>query len=314
MNKNNLLILAPHSNVYAELIHKLDLPAIEVYAYDTAEKAEGITGDCNIILGEPGVLVPILDIARRLQWIQSTFAGVEPLLRPGLRKDYILTGVKGIFGAPISDYLFAYILALERHLFQSYENQKIRNWQEIPSKSLRDRIMGICGLGSIGRHIAARAKHFDMKVWGFKRSSDSIPGVDRVFTATNFKAFLTGLDYLVIALPNTPETRHLIDRGAFLAMEKRPLLMNVGRGSIISEEALIWAVETGIIRGAVLDVFEEEPLPVDNPIWSLPNVFVTPHHAALSYPEDIVPIFAENYRLFREKRYLQHVIDFEKGY
>lgn len=314
MERNRLLILAPDPTRYAELIKGFDFTDLELIVCNSIEKAEEWAEHCNIILGEPTHIVPILECAKRLQWIQSTFAGVEVLLGPDKRTDYILTGVKGVFGPHMSEYVFAYILTLERNIFEIYENQQRKVWKKIPYKSLKDRLIGICGLGSVGLYIAQTARHFGMKVWGYKRSYEEVPGVDRIFTQSDFKEFLSHPDYIVITLPGTPDTLHLIDYDTIKAMKSSAVLINVARGSVVSENALVRALEEGLIRGAVLDVFEEEPLPEESRLWALPNVMITPHNSGLSFPEDIVEIFADNYRRFVDKKSLKYRVDFNRGY
>ena len=311
---NRLLILAQNSARYYELIKGFDLNDLELIFCNSIEETKKHIEHCNIILGEPTLIAPILEGAKKLQWVQSTFAGVEPLIGPAKRTDYVLTGVKGIFGPLMSEYVFAYMLALERHIFEVYENQKKRVWKKIPYKSLYGKLIGICGLGSIGRHIAQTAKHFEMKVWGYKRSFEEVHAVDRIFTARDFTEFLSNPDYIVLSLPSTPETLHLIDYDAFRAMKRSAILISIGRGNVVSESSLARALEEKLLRGAVLDVFEEEPLPEASPLWALPNVLITPHNSGFSFPENVVKIFAENYRRFVEKKPLKHIVDFSRGY
>jgi len=312
--KNRLLILSKNSAQYAELIEKHDFSGLEFIVCDRAGEAETHAENCNIILGEPDRIAPVLDVAENLQWIQSTYAGVETFITPSQRTDYLLTGVRDLFGPLMSEYVFAYILAFERNVFQTYENQQERLWQDMPYESLKGTLLGICGLGSIGRHIALTGKHFGMEVWGYKRSDEVVPGIDRLFTQAGFREFLAHPDYIVITLPHTPESFHLFDYASFQAMKRSAIFINVGRGPVVSESALARALEEELIRGAVLDVFEEEPLPKDSNLWGLPNVFITPHNSAYSFPEDVVDIFAENYRLFVTGKPLKYVVDFERGY
>jgi phosphoglycerate dehydrogenase-like enzyme len=314
MERNRLLILAQNPERYAELIAGFDFTDLELIVCDSIEKAKKWAEHCNIILGEPTCIVPILEGAKSLQWIQSTFAGVEALLGSGKRTDYVLTGVKGVFGPLMSEYVFVYILALERHIFEVYENQKERVWEKIPYEGLQGKLFGICGFGSIGRHICQTAKHFGMKVWGYKRSYEEVPEVDRIFAGANFEEFLSNPDYLVITLPSTPETMHFFDYDAFHAMKRSSVLISIGRGNVVSEMALVRALEEKLIRGAVLDVFEEEPLPEKSPLWALPNVLITPHNSGFSFPENVVKIFAENYRRFVDKKPLKYRVDFSRGY
>jgi phosphoglycerate dehydrogenase-like enzyme len=312
--KNRLLILSRDSEAFEELVKAAHLPGLGISSCDTAQEALQWVEGCNIILGEPRRVAPVLERARKLVWVQSTFAGVEVLVAPSMRSDYVLTGVKGVFGPIMSEYVFAYLLAWERHLFETRENQNQGIWKEIPYQRLENSLLGVCGMGSIGMQIARTAKQFGMKVWGYARSGKVKEGVDRVFDQTHFKEFLSGPDYIVVVLPSTPETFHLFDREAFLAMKDSSVLINVGRGDIVSEADLVRALEEGAIRGAVLDVFEEEPLPERSPLWNMPQVFITPHNAAPSFPEKIVEIFAENYQRFIRGEKLMHTVDFKSGY
>ncbi|MCF8145663.1 MAG: D-2-hydroxyacid dehydrogenase [Deltaproteobacteria bacterium] len=314
MKKNRVLILTRDPDPYVRLIAALDLPDLDVNACRTPREAATYVDSCNIILGEPKRIVPLMAHAGCLEWIQSAFAGVEALVAPPPRSDYVLTRVEGIFGTLMSEYVFAYILALERNLFQAHEYQKNREWSDMPYRSLTGLLLGICGLGSIGMEIARTADCFGMKVWGYRRSGEPVPGVDRVFGRSGFTEFLSGPDYVVVTLPHTMETVHIFDDTAFQAMKPSAVLINVGRGTVVSEHSLVRAVTQHRIRGAVLDVFEQEPLPKESRLWELPNVFITPHHSAISFPKDVVPIFAENYRRFTAGLPLMHVVDFKRGY
>jgi phosphoglycerate dehydrogenase-like enzyme len=311
---NSLLILTQDPDPYIRLIAGLDLADLDVRACRTARETEYYIGGCNIILGEPQRIAPLLGDAKCLEWIQSTFAGVDALVPPPQRTDYILTRVEGIFGPLMSEYVFAYILAWERHLFETHENQRKRDWQDMPYRSLKGLLLGICGLGSIGRHIARIAGCFGMRVWGYKRTEEPVIGVERVFTRSEFSEFLSCPDYVLITLPHTPKTVNLFDDKAFRAMKRSAVLINVGRGTVVSEHSVVRALTQKQIRGAVLDVFEQEPLPKESPLWSLPNVLMTPHNSAYSFPKEVVPIFAENYRRFTAGRPLRYVVDFDKGY
>ncbi|MGW8186881.1 MAG: D-2-hydroxyacid dehydrogenase [Desulfobacterales bacterium] len=311
---NRLLILSRNAAVYAGLIKDLRLPDLEIAACGSAGEAAAQLDRCTIIMGEPSRIARVVEGARGLKWVQSTFAGVEELLRPGARSDYILTGVKGVFGPFMSEYVVGYLLALERHFFTAYRNQQDRRWRRLPYQSLRGRLIGICGLGSIGRHLARTADHFGLRVWGYKRTAETVPEAERVFTAPEFDEFLSQPDYIVNTLPSTPATVRLFGDAAFRAMKTTAVLINIGRGDAVVEEALIRALQHGLIGGAVLDVFEKEPLPEKSPLWTLPNVVITPHNSGFSFPGDIVALFAENYRRYSKGDSLLYRVDFERGY
>ena len=311
---NKLLILAADAAQYAALIQAADLQQLEIRSTGDVASANALIEDCNIILGDPLLVSNVLESARDLEWVQSSWAGVDHLCQPGLRRDYVLTGAKGIFGPLISEYVMTYLFALERQVFTMRSNQLEKRWQPLLYRPSKEITLGIIGLGSIGRHLAGTARHFGMRVIGLNRSGTPCDDVEKVFTVDDIAGFLETPDYVVLTLPDTPDTRHFINADVLEMMKPSAVLMNVGRGKLINEADLVAALTNGIIGGAVLDVFANEPLEGDNPLWQLPNVFVTPHNAATTFPEDIVDIFVTNYGRFLRQETLQHIVDFDLGY
>ncbi|WP_435103613.1 D-2-hydroxyacid dehydrogenase [Arhodomonas sp. AD133] len=311
---NRALILSEDADVYRRLIEQADLPDLEIRQATTAEEGRRAVTDCNIVLGKPALVAEALADANALDWVQSTFAGVDALLDEGLRRDYTLTGVKDVFGPLMSEYVFGWLIALERQFFQLRAQQREARWQPLDYRGLAGRTMGIAGLGSIGKHIASTANHFGLDVIGYKRSPGDVVGVTRVYAGDEWHAFLERLDYLVLTLPDTPETHHLLDAEALRHLPTHAWVINVGRGPLIDSDALAQALRDQRIGGAVLDVFETEPLPTDSPLWQLDNCYVTPHVAAESFPEDIADIFRHNYARYQTGKELDYVIDFKRGY
>lgn len=311
---NKLLILTPDAEIYARLLNRRQLPDLTLVSCDNAGEAYRLVSDCNIILGQPDWVRPVLDQAGKLKWVQSTFAGVEALCTGDAPTDYKLTGVKGVFGALISEYVFAYILALERHLFETRDHQEKKVWRTLPYRSLQGMTLGIVGLGSVGRELARTGRHFHMRVLAYKRSPADSTLVEQVFTGPALGDFVSRLDYLVITLPATAETRGLIDDKVLGRMKPSAVLINVGRGSVVVEKDLEQILAAKRIRNAVIDVFEREPLSIQSRLWEMPHVFITPHNAAFSFPENIVEIFSGNYRRFLKKEKLKYLIDFKRGY
>ena len=268
----------------------------------------------EIVLGEPSLIRLALPRVPNVKWVQSTWAGVEPLLDPSLRRDYILTNARGVFGALMSEYVFGYMLAHERLMFEKHAAQQAGRWDPAPPGTLRGKQIGLLGVGSIGAALAATAKHFRMRVKGYTRASEACPDVDAYFHGADRIAFATDLDYLVSVMPNTAGTRHLVDAGLLAALPPRAVFINPGRGSVVDEAALAGALQRGRLAGAVLDVFQQEPLPPDHLFWRTPNVLITSHTAALSDPADIAPVFIDNYRRWADGRKLRYRVDFEAGY
>jgi phosphoglycerate dehydrogenase-like enzyme len=311
---NQLLLLTDEPNEFYQLLLKYDLPNLEVIPCSSENEAKRIIPNCQITLAHPVMLAACLHYSRDLKWVQSIWAGVEALMTPGLRKDYLLTGIKEVFGPLISEYVFAYILALERQLFDTRLNQLETEWKKLTYRSLKDLVIGIAGFGSIGQQLARTANHFGMRVMTYRRMPGKHPLAERSFSGEELDYFLQNLDYLVLTLPKTPDTDHIINSAALTQMKPSSVVFNVGRGNAIVESDLIEALRSRRIRAAVLDVFEAEPLPLESDLWRLPNCFITPHNAALSFPHDIVKIFVDNYHRYISGQPMQNVIDFKRGY
>lgn len=311
---HKLLILSKRAHDYRRLVDLARLPDLEVISTADPSEAAERGAACDVALGEPSLLRQALPHLAALRWAQATWAGVEPLLDPSLRRDYVLTNARGVFGALMSEYVFGYLLAHERLILKKYASQQQRRWDPTPPGTLRGRQIGLLGVGSIGAALARTAKHFEMRVKGYTRGSESCRDVDAYFHGDDRAAFAADLDYLVCVMPNTAATRRLVDAVLLRALPPRAVFVNPGRGDVVDEAALADALSAGRLAGAVLDVFQEEPLPKDHVFWRTPNLLITSHTAALSVPEDIAPVFVDNYRRWLRGEPLEHRVDFERGY
>ena len=311
---DRLLILAPEAAAYAELVAAADLGPLAVAVAGDVAGARAHAAQCNLVLGVPALVAQLLDRLPRLTWVQSTYAGVDALCRPGLRRDYTLTGVREVFGGLMREYVLGWILALERDLFTAREDQRHGRWQPRPYRGLEGLTLGVCGLGSIGQAVARAGAAFGMRVVGYRRTAAPCTAVARVYSGNGFHPFLAEADYLVVVLPATPASDGLIDAVALAALKPDAVLVNVGRGRSVVEADLVAALCAGTLRAAVLDVFASEPLPPASPLWRLPNAYLTPHTAAVSFPPAIFARFAANYRRYRAGAALHDIIDFARGY
>jgi phosphoglycerate dehydrogenase-like enzyme len=311
---NKLLILSADAVKYSALIKEADLQQLEIRTASDIASARVLIAGCNIVLGDPPLINEVLASADSLEWVQSGWAGVDQLCRPGSRRDYVLTNAKGIFGPLISEYVMTYLFAFERRLFSMRSNQMKQRWKPLAYRPAKEITLGIIGLGSIGRELALAARHFGIGVTGLNRSGRPCDAVDKVYTTDDLAEFLKEPDYVVLTLPATPQTSHLINADVLKMMKPSTVLINVGRGNSINEDDLVCALREGVIGGAVLDVFEKEPLAQDSPLWDLANVYITPHTSAISFPEDSGAIFIENYNRFVRRESLLHEVDFELGY
>ncbi|MBM4426712.1 MAG: D-2-hydroxyacid dehydrogenase [Chloroflexi bacterium] len=301
----DILILTKDHKAYRALI-AAELPEVNIFTEPMDE--------CEIVLGAPSMIAKELSNLPNLKWVQSTWAGVEPLLDPSLRHDYILTNARGVFGGLMSEFVFGYLLAHERKIFELTQAQQRKEWKHFLTGTLRGKTIGLLGVGSIGAEVARTAKFFNMTIRGYTRSSEDCEFVDEYFHVGELLKFANGLDYLVSILPNTKETRKIVDAELLSALPPHCVFINIGRGSAVDESALVEALESDKLAGAVLDVFEQEPLPQEHPFWTTKNLQMTFHTSAPSFPEDIAKVFVENYRLHVEGKPLKYQVDFERGY
>lgn len=314
MPLHHLLILTRDPDQYRERIEAAALPDLAIVAASDVDDGVARGSHADVLLGDPSRVTAALPHLPRLVWTQLTWAGVEPMLDPALRRDYVLTNIRGVFGPLMSEYVFGYLLAIERKIVPRLEAQRAGRWDATLPGTLRGKTLGLVGVGSIGAHLAATGKHFGMRVHGYTRSSRDCRDVDLYFHGAEKAAFAAGLDYLVAVLPNTDDTRAIVDDEMLSALPARAVVVNVGRGRTVEEAALVAALTAGRLAGAVLDVFPEEPLPEASPFWATPNTWITSHTSAPSFPADIVDVFVENYRRFHRGDLLLHRVDFERGY
>ena len=263
--------------------------------------------------------------AKKLKWIHSTAAGVAQLMYPELRDSGILvTNPSGIFSVPMAEHTMGLLLALARNFPDSVRQQDRARWsqQEIwdmPQHltELNGKVLLIVGYGSIGREVAKRAKAFDMRVWGVTRSGGGDrTNAEKIFPATKLLDVLPDADYLLISAPETAETGHLIGAAQIARMKRGARLINVSRGSLLDEAALLRALESGALGGAALDVAHMEPLPAESPLWKAPNLFLTPHTSAVSDKlwERETALLVDLLERWFDGRELFNLVDFARGY
>ncbi|WP_299011639.1 D-2-hydroxyacid dehydrogenase [uncultured Shewanella sp.] len=307
--KHKLFLLTKNNACYKQLLTSCQLP--DLYLLDDApvniQKAD-------IWLAEPELAAPLLPHAYQLKWLQSTFAGIEALIKPRLRKDYKLTNIRGIFGPLMSEYLFGYLLAHHRHHRQYKQQQSHKIWRPESFKSLQGQTLLLLGTGSIAQHIAKTARHFGMKVVGVNRSAKPAPHFNSIDTLSKLHHYLPHADTIASILPNTQDTDNILNKETLSLIKPNGVLFNLGRGNVLDLDALFNQLSQHQTQHAILDVFNQEPLPKAHPIWSLDNVIITPHIAAPSFPEQVIEIFSQNYSRWINSKTLLHQIDFEKGY
>ena len=262
----------------------------------------------------------------RLRWVQSPAVGVGSLMFPELlASPVVITSARGIRARSIAEHVIGVTIALARRLPVAMRAQIAHHWAqdelEGPApgvRSLDGLRMGIVGLGSIGMEIVKLATPFGIGVSAIRRRAQSPPpaGVDQVRSPEGLPELLAGSDVVVLAVPHTPETKQLVGRAEIDRMKRGALLINIARGKLIDDEAVIEALKDGRLGGAALDVFTREPLDASSPYWDLPNVIITPHTAGAmrDYWTPLVALFADNLRRYEDGRPLLNIVDKIAGY
>jgi glyoxylate/hydroxypyruvate reductase A len=253
--------------------------------------------------------------AARLTWLQAMGAGVDWALVPELPPAVVVTRAPGIFGAWMSEYVLGWCSWVTQRMETYRAAQRERRWigDVLPGR-LHGTTLALIGVGDIGRDIARVARALGMRVIGVTRSGRRVPGLERVYRPGALHRALAAAHFVVVVLPLTSQTRGLIGAPALAAMRADAWLLNMGRGAVVDETALVQALQARRIGGAILDVFPTEPLPRDHPLWRLDNVVITPHISGPSTAEEITPVFNDNLARWLARRPLRHVVDRRRGY
>jgi phosphoglycerate dehydrogenase-like enzyme len=299
----------------------------EVVLATREEELLAHVGEAEIICSFFSLPKNIRELAPQLRWLQFPGAGVDALRETGLLdpdSGVIVTTASGIHGPNIGEYVFGSMIMFNRSWpdlvrLQDRHIWGNTSWYHLRTLELYDQTLGIIGVGNIGRYIARLGRAFGMHVLGVRRSTrggEHDEDVERYYAFSQLREMLPLCDYVVVATPLTPETEHLIGEAELRSMRRNAYLVNIARGSVIDEQALIRALREGWIAGAGLDVTEVEPLPQDSPLYELPNVILTPHIAGQSvrYGERLAALFADNLRRYRAGEPLRNRYDAQRGY
>jgi len=310
-----VFVYAPHAKEYCRRIRER-IPELEVVSEKPGEDQSRDIADAEIMIAWQFPL-EILGKASRLRWIQLTSAGVDQLLEARDRlKDVIVTNTRGIHIDAMADYALGAMVMLQRNFARFFLHQQHRKWSRRITEPLAGKTLGIVGVGAVGREIARRAQIFGMSVIGVKRNPAPTEMVSRLFGPDRLDEMLSLSDFVVLSVPATPETYRMIGESELRTMKETCYLINISRGSVVDESALIQALQQKWIAGAVLDVFEKEPLPRESPLWALENVIITPHIAGdfEGYVERVIRIFSENFAQWKSDNPLINEVDLAKGY
>jgi phosphoglycerate dehydrogenase-like enzyme len=282
-------------------------PELGIDVVDHHSKAAAFIREADALLTfGPHMKDEVLHGADKLKWVQALGTGVDNLIDlPSLHQDVILTNIRGIHGAPVSEAALMMMLALARDFALSLRNQDRQIWDRWPARLLDGKTVGIFGVGLIAEVLAPKCKALGMTVVGFTSAKRDLPDFDRMHSRGELIAQAATLDFLVLLAPYADEIRNFVDHKIFAVMKPTSYLVNLARGGIVDEEALLLALERGEIAGAALDVFQEEPLPRGHPLWSAKNVLITAHLGGFSdvYAERALPTVEHNMACFLKGEY-----------
>lgn len=308
----NLLVLEQRAEEYKKALSP-KFPEVIIQAATIEEEVGKFIEQTDILL-TIRISNELLRKASKLQWIHALTTGVDYIVNlPSLRKEIIITSTRGIHGPQVSEMAFLLMLALNRDFPEVVRNQDKNTWARWPGRLLWKKKVGILGIGIIGEEIARKCKAFGMEVFGIDIVKRELDCIDVIYGPEDIVKVAREVDYFVIVAPYTPQTEKMVDSKVLSAMKLTAFLVNLGRGEIVDEEALISILKSGKIAGAGLDTYCQEPLPKDHPFWGMKNVIVSPHVAGMSdvYVEQALTVFEENLRRFLrgEKRNLLNLIE-----
>ncbi len=300
-----VLILHHDAQQYSEPLAR-SFPDVTFHAFHHAAEAKAVAADIEIIIGL-GHHIPndLIKGAGKLKWIQALTTGTETLTAPGVLPPHVLlTSTRGIHGPQMSELAFLNMIALNRSFRKMQRNQAEAKWEGWNQPILEGRTVVIVGLGVLAEHLAERCKLFGMTTIGVSGGRSEAPHFDEVQPRENLAQAAARADFLVLLVPYSKETHHLVDRKVLSAMKPSAFLINLARGGVLDEAALIEHLQAGRIAGAGLDIFSIQPLPPDNPLWRMPNVIITPNIGGRSdtFVEQTLTIVEPNLRAFVEGR------------
>ncbi len=295
-------------------------PHDEIVTVPVKEATEHDLADAEIIVGWSRKFQDfILSADCSVKWVQAWSAGVDKMPLTELeQKQVLLTSANGVHTIPISEQIFAYMLAFSRNLHVAIRNQSKAHWEESGRYGeLHGKTIAIVGAGNIGIGTAKLARAFGMKTIGVRRSGEPLDEFDTMYRMEQLDEALAASDVVVNILPLTEQTKELFDSGRFQAMKSEAIFINVGRGPTVRTDDLVAALEQGHIAGAGLDVFDPEPLPQDHPLWSMEQVIITPHIAGSNehYTDRVLDIFLTNLKAYQQGESLPiNLVDYSNGY
>ena len=272
-------------------------------AHDPAEALAKCASADILIIRTDEIFAELIEAMPKLRLIQALTTGTDHIQAlPNLAKSVVLAAARGFHGPQMSELAFIYMLHFVRDLRDLFATQAAHRWNRVEQSLLEGRTAVIVGVGAIAEELAKRCQAFGMRVVGVSDGRREAPHFDAILPRARLNEAAAQADFLIVLVPQTRETTNLIGASVFDAMKPSGVLINIARGGVVDEDALIAALRAGKIAGAGLDVFRTEPLPKDSPLWDMPNVFITSHVGGMAdtYGEQVMPLLVNNLRAFTE--------------
>jgi phosphoglycerate dehydrogenase-like enzyme len=308
------VLIAEHDYpLYTQLLGQI-APDLEVMSTGDSAELSRMAADCPVWLGQPDLLATLLRQGHTPQWLQSTWAGITPLLVEGLPREYRLTRAVGIFGQVMAEFVLTYMLGHEREVLARLVSQVERKWDNRLGQSLAGRKALIVGAGDIGQSVAQFLLPFGVELYGIASAPRTQAPFVEVGALTDLDRLVGEVDYVINLLPNTSETHDLFDAKLFAKFKPTGVFINVGRGVAVVDADLVEALKEGHLAGAVIDVCRQEPLPQRHPFWTAWGLLLTGHSSAPTSPAAMVRLFVDNVRAFQAGEALRGEVDFSRGY
>ena len=308
------VLIAEHDYpLYAQLLQQA-APELEVQTSGDSAQLAKMAADCPVWLGQPDLMATLLRQGHKPQWVQSTWAGITPLLADGLQRDYRLSRAVGIFGQVMAEYVLTYMLGHEREVIARLLSQVERKWDNRTGRSLVGRKVLIVGAGDIGQSVAQFLVPFGVELYAIASTAREQAPFREVATLSDLPRRVGQMDYVVNLLPNTPQTHDLYDAELFALFNPEAVFINAGRGVAVVDADLVEALRVGHLAGAIIDVCRQEPLPAKHPFWTAWGLLLTGHSSAPTSPSLMVQLFVDNLRAFQAGEALRGEVDFARGY
>lgn len=314
VEKNVLVYSKKYLNFYEDLLER-ELPEARLLICDNDKEIEKYGMEAEIAFVDHNFPLELFKKMPRLKWIQVMAAGVENYFKNAKQfKDIMVCRIIGVHGRYMAEYVLAYVLYFCQNIGQVLKAQGERRWAPFLPEYLHKKTIGIMGLGFIGTIVAEKAKHMGMRVISWDLLEIEKPFLDQQYKANEMVDFLKEADFVVLTLPVTPKTVNIINRDVFRVMKKTSCLINIARGAIVDEKALVEALQSGAIASAVIDVYKQYPLPPESELWNCPNLILTPYISGPALPEDMVEFFKLNFQNYLRGEALMGVLNFDRGF